>query len=194
MTPWPPAGLERAGPTSCTRLGWQAGRHREWCVRALSNPILSRPRMSMAEFAGAGARRIRCGPWGHSVSDAMVRAAEAIRDRGDFRPWMCRGFKSGSRPNRPAGASITMEPTGSCGESHRARGHSYDAAARRICGGDGLVLLGFWLLLVTVSVAELVAGMVAAAIAATAAEVVQAQGLVRFDPDPRWFREWESRR
>jgi multisubunit Na+/H+ antiporter MnhE subunit len=55
-----------------------------------------------------------------------------------------------------------------------------------------VVLLGLWLLLVTVSVAELIAGMVAAAIAATAFEVVRAQGLVRFDPDPRWFlRMWK---
>jgi multisubunit Na+/H+ antiporter MnhE subunit len=55
-----------------------------------------------------------------------------------------------------------------------------------------VVLLGLWLLLVTVSIAELIAGMVAAAIGATAAEVVQAQGLVRFDPDPRWFlRVWK---
>jgi multisubunit Na+/H+ antiporter MnhE subunit len=74
-------------------------------------------------------------------------------------------------------------------------GPSYDAAVRaRIVwwGVWWLVLLGFWLLLVTVSVAEFVAGMVAAAIAATAAEVVQAQGLVRFDPDPRWLlRVWK---
>jgi multisubunit Na+/H+ antiporter MnhE subunit len=55
-----------------------------------------------------------------------------------------------------------------------------------------IALLGLWLLLVTVSVAELIAGMIAAAIAATAAEVVQAQGLVRFDPDPRWLlRIWK---
>jgi multisubunit Na+/H+ antiporter MnhE subunit len=55
-----------------------------------------------------------------------------------------------------------------------------------------LALLGLWLLLVTVSLAELIAGMVAAAIGATAAEVVHAQGLVRFDPDPHWFlRIWK---
>ncbi|HEX3325975.1 MAG TPA: Na+/H+ antiporter subunit E [Actinomycetota bacterium] len=73
-------------------------------------------------------------------------------------------------------------------------GRSYDAAVRaRIVWWVGwwLALLGLWLLLVTVSVAELVAGMIAATIAATAAEVVRVQGLVRFDPDPRWFlRVW----
>lgn len=74
-------------------------------------------------------------------------------------------------------------------------GRSYDAAVRaRIAWWVGwwLALLGLWLLLVTVSVAEVVAGMVAAALAATAAEVVRVQGLVRFDPDPRWFlRAWK---
>jgi multisubunit Na+/H+ antiporter MnhE subunit len=55
-----------------------------------------------------------------------------------------------------------------------------------------IALLALWLLLVTVSLSELVAGMIAAAIAATAVEVVRAQGLVRFDPDPRWFlRIWK---
>jgi multisubunit Na+/H+ antiporter MnhE subunit len=55
-----------------------------------------------------------------------------------------------------------------------------------------IVLLALWLLLVTVSVSELLAGVVAAAIAATAVEVVHAQGLVRFDPDPRWLlRIWK---
>ncbi len=55
-----------------------------------------------------------------------------------------------------------------------------------------VALLCLWLLLVTVSLAEFFAGVVAAAIAATAAEVVRAQGLVRFDPDPRWLvRAWK---
>jgi multisubunit Na+/H+ antiporter MnhE subunit len=74
-------------------------------------------------------------------------------------------------------------------------GRSYDAAVRARFGwwlAWWLTLLGLWLLLVTVSVAELAAGMVAAAIGATAAELVQAQGLVRFDPNPRWFlRVWK---
>jgi multisubunit Na+/H+ antiporter MnhE subunit len=47
--------------------------------------------------------------------------------------------------------------------------------------------MALWLLLVTVSVAEVVMGALAAAIAATAAEVVRAQELVRFDPDLRWL-------
>ena len=55
--------------------------------RAVSNPInvLARPGMSMSEIAGAGARRISVGgalTW--VAADALVRAAEAIRDRGDF--------------------------------------------------------------------------------------------------------------
>jgi multisubunit Na+/H+ antiporter MnhE subunit len=55
-----------------------------------------------------------------------------------------------------------------------------------------LALLGLWLLLVTVSVQELAAGMIAAALGAAGAEIVHAQGLVRFDPDPRWFlRIWK---
>jgi multisubunit Na+/H+ antiporter MnhE subunit len=71
---------------------------------------------------------------------------------------------------------------------------SYDAAVRARIGwwmAWWLALLGLWLLLVSVNTAEFVAGLGAAAAAATAAEVVRTQGLVRFDPDPRWvLRIW----
>jgi multisubunit Na+/H+ antiporter MnhE subunit len=77
----------------------------------------------------------------------------------------------------------------------RLPGRFYDAAVRARIGwwlASWIALLALWLLLVTVSLSELVAGMIAAAIAATAGEVVRAQGLVRFDPDPRWFlRLWK---
>jgi multisubunit Na+/H+ antiporter MnhE subunit len=57
---------------------------------------------------------------------------------------------------------------------------------------EWVALLCLWLLLVSVSWAEFIAGVVAAGIAATAAEMVRAQGLVRFDPDPRWLlRVWK---
>jgi 2-methylisocitrate lyase-like PEP mutase family enzyme len=54
---------------------------------AVSKPVnvLARPGMSVAEIAAAGARRISVGgalTW--VAADAFVRAAEAIRDRGDF--------------------------------------------------------------------------------------------------------------
>jgi 2-methylisocitrate lyase-like PEP mutase family enzyme len=54
---------------------------------AVSKPVnvLARPGMSVAEIAAAGARRISMGgalTW--VAADALVRAAEAIRDRGDF--------------------------------------------------------------------------------------------------------------
>jgi multisubunit Na+/H+ antiporter MnhE subunit len=46
-----------------------------------------------------------------------------------------------------------------------------------------------WLAFVdTLAWEEVAAGLVAAAIAATAAELVRSQGLVRFHPDPRWLR------
>jgi multisubunit Na+/H+ antiporter MnhE subunit len=58
--------------------------------------------------------------------------------------------------------------------------------------GWWLAFFGLWLLLVTLSPAEFVAGLGAAAVAATGAEVVRIQGLVRFDPDLRWLlRIWK---
>ena len=51
-----------------------------------------------------------------------------------------------------------------------------------------LVIL--WLAFVdTLAVAEVVLGLVAAAVAATAAELVRSQGLVRFRLEPRWLRD-----
>jgi hypothetical protein len=51
------------------------------------------------------------------------------------------------------------------------------------------LLFVLWLLLVgTVAPSEIVAGIAAAAVAATAVEVVRRQGVVRFRPDPRWLR------
>jgi multisubunit Na+/H+ antiporter MnhE subunit len=50
-------------------------------------------------------------------------------------------------------------------------------------------LVVLWLAFVdTFAAAEVVVGLVAAAIAATAAELVRSQGLVRFRLDPRWLR------
>jgi multisubunit Na+/H+ antiporter MnhE subunit len=52
-----------------------------------------------------------------------------------------------------------------------------------------LPLVGLWLAFVdTLAPAEVVLGLVAAAVAATAAELVRAQGLVRFRLEPRWLR------
>ena len=52
-----------------------------------------------------------------------------------------------------------------------------------------VLLFGLWMLLAgTLAVSEIVVGVVAAAIAATAVQVVLGQRLVRFRPDPRWLR------
>lgn len=52
-----------------------------------------------------------------------------------------------------------------------------------------VLLFGLWLLLAgTLAGSEIVVGLVAAAIAATAVHVVLGQRLVRFHPDPRWLR------
>jgi multisubunit Na+/H+ antiporter MnhE subunit len=52
-----------------------------------------------------------------------------------------------------------------------------------------LLLFALWMLLAgTVAISEIVVGVVGAAIAATAVEVVRRQRLVRFRPDPRWLR------
>jgi multisubunit Na+/H+ antiporter MnhE subunit len=49
-------------------------------------------------------------------------------------------------------------------------------------------LFGLWMLLAgSVAASEIVVGLLAAAIAAAAVEVVRRQGLVRFRPDPRWL-------
>jgi hypothetical protein len=40
----------------------------------------------------------------------------------------------------------------------------------------------------TLAISEIVVGLLAAAVAATAVEVVRSQRLVRFRPDPRWLR------
>jgi hypothetical protein len=55
-----------------------------------------------------------------------------------------------------------------------------------------VLLFGLWMLLAgTLAVSEIVVGVVAAAVAATAVQVVLGQRLVRFRPDPRWFlRGW----
>jgi multisubunit Na+/H+ antiporter MnhE subunit len=51
-------------------------------------------------------------------------------------------------------------------------------------------LLALWLAFVgTFDPAEVALGLVAAAVAATAAEVVRSQGLVRFRLDPHWLRD-----
>ena len=53
-----------------------------------------------------------------------------------------------------------------------------------------VLLLLLWLAFVdTFNPAEMALGLVAAAIAATAAEVVRSQELVRFRMDPRWLRD-----
>jgi multisubunit Na+/H+ antiporter MnhE subunit len=53
-----------------------------------------------------------------------------------------------------------------------------------------LPLVVLWLAFVdTFAVAEVALGLVAAAVAATAAELVRTQGLVRFRLDPRWLRD-----
>jgi multisubunit Na+/H+ antiporter MnhE subunit len=53
-----------------------------------------------------------------------------------------------------------------------------------------LPLLALWLAFVgTLAAEELVLGLVAAAVAATAADLVRAQDLVRFRLDPRWLRD-----
>ena len=47
--------------------------------------MLARPKLTVAEIAAAGARRISVGgslAW--VAADAVARAATAIRDRGDF--------------------------------------------------------------------------------------------------------------
>jgi multisubunit Na+/H+ antiporter MnhE subunit len=51
-------------------------------------------------------------------------------------------------------------------------------------------LVGLWLLFVdTFALEEVLAGLVAAAVAATAADVVRAQDRVRFRMDPGWLRD-----
>jgi multisubunit Na+/H+ antiporter MnhE subunit len=51
------------------------------------------------------------------------------------------------------------------------------------------LLFALWMLLAgTLAISEIVAGMVGAAIAAIAVEVVRRQRLARFRPDPRWLR------
>ena len=53
-----------------------------------------------------------------------------------------------------------------------------------------LPLMVLWLAFVdTFATAEVVLGLVAAAVAATAAEVVRSQDLVRFRMEPRWLRD-----
>jgi multisubunit Na+/H+ antiporter MnhE subunit len=54
------------------------------------------------------------------------------------------------------------------------------------------LLFTLWMLLAgTLALSEILAGSAAAAVAATAVEVVRRQGLVRFRPDPRWLlRAW----
>jgi multisubunit Na+/H+ antiporter MnhE subunit len=53
-----------------------------------------------------------------------------------------------------------------------------------------LPMVVLWLAFVdTLAWQEVAAGVVAAAIAATAAELVRSQGLVRFHLDPRWLRD-----
>ena len=47
--------------------------------------VLARPQLTFGEIAGAGAQRVSVGgslTW--TSVDAIVTAAEAIRDRGDF--------------------------------------------------------------------------------------------------------------
>ena len=47
--------------------------------------VLARPKLTFAEIAGAGAQRVSVGgslTW--TAVDALVSAAETIRDRGDF--------------------------------------------------------------------------------------------------------------
>lgn len=54
------------------------------------------------------------------------------------------------------------------------------------------LLFLLWMLLVgTLAISEIVAGVAAAAIAATAVELIRRQRVVRFRPDPRWIgRAW----
>jgi multisubunit Na+/H+ antiporter MnhE subunit len=55
-----------------------------------------------------------------------------------------------------------------------------------------VLLFALWMLLAgTLALSEILVGMAAAAVAATAVEAVRRQGLVRFRPDPRWLlRAW----
>jgi 2-methylisocitrate lyase-like PEP mutase family enzyme len=78
---------ERAGADVLYAPGLASGDDIRTVCEAVSRPVnvLARPSLSMKEIADAGARRISVGgalTW--VAADALVRAAEVIRDKGDF--------------------------------------------------------------------------------------------------------------
>jgi 2-methylisocitrate lyase-like PEP mutase family enzyme len=79
---------ERAGADVLYAPGLSSGDEIRSVCEAISKPlnVLARPTMSMREIAGAGARRVSVGgalTW--VAADALISAAEKMRDEGDLR-------------------------------------------------------------------------------------------------------------